>query len=470
MREYPRRRLLQALAGLTAGSVAGCAGDESGPPTSTRQSTVGSATSESVARTTDKTPSDDATTDETTQSDEIATEAWTVDSLDGDVEGLWLPNRPRRPNTTGGPLFAATNAGTVANVAVMTGEVRWTTTVLGDQSPHSHPTVHETGSSLLVVSQSWNEDTLRNYVERVAPETGDRQWAFEAREFLSPLGVVDDALYLGGEYMVAPPEELGPNRDPTGEGRIHAVDVATGEELWRTTVPSLIDATAASHGIYAYVAPEDEPSDHQLVAFDRDGTERWRTEAGRHHLPGPVAVDDGVLASVGADAVAAFAPDGTEQWRVSGWRYGPSEIEVTRERIYVGSDPLVAVSRSGTERWRLDDHGGVVRPIRDGTIEDTLYLGGGTEVGAVEASEGTKRWSYAPEDEKYVHEQAVVEDGLLVTTGIGWDHEFVLLDEASGDVLGNFRTRNSYRAATTVASRLFAGASGGDIYAFDVEP
>lgn len=464
MCEYPRRRLLQALAGLTAGAVAGCtAADESGPSTDTSQSAVGP-TTEPAARTTDET-----TTNETaTESDEeIAIEAWTVDSLDGDVQGLWLPNRPRRPNTTGGPLYAATDAGTVANLSVASGEIRWRTSVLGDLSPNGHPTVHETGSGLLVESHTWNDETLRNYVERVDPETGDREWAFEAREFLFPLGVVDDALYLGGEYMKAPPSELGPNQDPGGEGRLHAVDLATGEERWRTTLPSLIDATAAHHGIYAYVAPEDTPSDHELVAFDRDGTERWRTDAGRHQLPGPVTADGGVLASVGTDSVASLAPDGTERWRVSAWERGPSQIEVTSERIYVGSDPLVGVSRAGTEQWRLDDYGGIVRPIRDQTREETLYFGGGTQVGAIDAAEGTKRWSFAPEDETYVHVQAVVENGLLVDTGIGWNREFVLLDEASGAVLGDFRTEKSYRSATAVASRLFAGTTGG-IYAFDV--
>ncbi|WP_115864901.1 outer membrane protein assembly factor BamB family protein [Halorussus litoreus] len=473
MREHPRRRLLQALAGLTAGSIAGCTGDnpESAvDATTTAEGFTTTGTTATAPRTGEGSTTDGAISEEsTTATDvEVATEAWTVDSFHGDVEGLWLPNRPRKPNTTGGPLYAGTTAGTVANVAVASGDVRWNAPVRGDLTPNGAPRVHDVGGDLLVVSHTLNEETLRNYAELRHPDTGEREWTFEVREYLTPLGVVDDVLYLAGEYVRAAPSELGPNQDPSGEGRLHGVDLATGEELWRTTVASLVNATVARHGIYANVTAEDG-SDHEFVAFDRDGSERWRTDAGKYHLPEPVAIEDGVVAATGADGVASFAPDGTERWRVSAWRRGPSEIEATSERLYVGSRPLIALSRAGDERWRLDTHGSIIRPIRDQRREETLYFGGGTRVGAIDAGAGKERWSWAPDDEKYVHEQAIVDDGILVSPGIGPDREFVLLDEMNGHVVGEFRTPKPYATATAVASRVFAGTSGG-ILAYDVEP
>lgn len=472
MRE-PRRRLLQALAGLTAGSIAGCTGDD--PESATDATTTAGGSTTTGTATTASTTTPESTTEEstseetTTETDvEIATEAWTVDSLDGDVEGLWLPNRPRKPNTTGGPLYAGTTAGTVANVDVASGDVRWSASVRGDLTPSGSPSVHDVGGDLLVVSRTLTEETLRYYAELRHPDTGEREWTFGVREYLTPLGVVDDVVYLAGEYVRAAPSELGPNQDPTGEGRLHGVDIESGEELWRTAVPSLVNATAARHGIYANVTAEDG-SDHELVAFDRDGAERWRTDAGKYHLPEPVAVEDGVVAATGADSVASFAPDGTERWRLSAWRRGPSEIAATPERLYVGSKPLIALSRSGDERWRLDGHGSIIRPIRDQRREETLYFGGGTRIGAIDAGAGTERWSWAPDDEKYVHEQAIVDDGILVTPGIGPDREFVLLDEMGGHAVGEFRTPKSYTTATAVASRVFAGTSDG-ILAYDVEP
>ena len=457
MREFPRRRVLQALGGLATTSVAGCAAtDETAPPRDGTTTTDAPTTSTSSTKTTD------ASTPEP-----IATEAWTVDSFDGDVEGLWLPNRPRKPNTTGGPLYVGTMSGTVADLSVATGEVRWEFSVAGELGNHGYPNIYSFGQTLLVVSDTRNRETLRNYVEKVDPASGHRQWTFEEREFITPLGVVDDTLYLAGEYIKAPPEELGPNQNPAGEGRFHAVDLETGEERWRTTVQSLINATVARHGIYANVSSDDDASEHTLVAFDRDGTERWRKPAGLYHLPEPVTVEDGVLASVQYDSVASIAPDGTERWHVSEWKGGPSQIEVTPERIYVGSEPLIAVSRTGTEHWRLDEYGGIVRPIRDQRREKTLYVEQGTKVSAIDSEEGTKRWSFDPEHEKYVHVQAVVDDGLVIDTGIRGRWTFSLLDEMTGDVLGDFSTGKPYRNSIAVASRLFVGASG-TVYAFDV--
>jgi outer membrane protein assembly factor BamB len=465
MRTCPRRRLLQALGGLTAGSVAGCTGtDGFGPAADGTTTTAESITTD----TTSETPTETATEQTTTPEADIATEAWRVDSFDGDVKGLWLPNRPRKPNTTGGPLYVGTTDGTVANLSVASGEERWRTTVLGALTQNGYPKVSEAGPGLVAVSQTWTEDTLRNYAEFLDPETGERQWSFSAREFLTPLGVVDGVLYLAGEYIRAPPMELGPNQDPAGEGHLHALDLATGEELWDTTVESLVSASVARHGIYANVYSDESPN-HQLVAFDHDGTERWRKQGGKYQLPEPVPIDDGVIANVYTNSVALLDADGTERWRVSAWYRGPSEIAVTPERIYVGSRPLLALSQSGEQHWRLDDRGGIIKPVRDERREKTLYDGGGTRVGAIDAGTGTARWTFELDDEKYVHEQAIVDAGLLVNTGIGWDHDFILLDEMTGDVLGDFSTSEAYFSATAVASRVFAGMTG-EIRAFDVEP
>lgn len=462
MRQHPRRRVLQAVGGLVAGSTAGCSADDETPgddPASTDGATPTHDPTSTETPTTERT--------DTPTPDSVATEAWTVDSFDGEVRGLWLPNRPRKPDTTGGPLYAGTAAGTVTNIDVATGEVRWRFSAAGESARHDGPAVRKFGRSLFVVSDTRTEETLRNYVELVDPASGDRRWMFEEREFFTPLGVRDDTLYLAGEYIRAAPSELGPNQDPSGEGRFHALDLTTGEERWRTTVPSLVNATLADHGIYAN-ATTDDPSEHRLVAFDLDGTERWRKLAGDHYLPEPVATNDGVLASVDGDSVALLAPDGSERWRVSAWERGPSQLAATPERLYVGSEPLLGLSRTGAEHWRLDDYSSIVEPIRDGRLQQTLYFSKGQQVGAIDPETGAKRWSFDPENAKYVHVQAMVEGGLVVDTGIGPHRTFFLLDEATGEVRGDFSTAEPYWTATAVASRLFAGA-GDAVYAFDVE-
>lgn len=464
MHEGSRRSVLQLLGGLTAGSLAGCSAADAPADVTTSDTAT---TAEGATSTADVTSTGTTTADETetTTTPPVATEAWTVTSFAGEVRELRLATGRRRADSTGGLLYAGTTAGTVAKLGVESGDVRWRFAAAGESSDRV-PTVREVGSTLLVVSQTWSEETLRNYVERVDPATGERLWTFAEREFLSPVGVVDDVLYLAGEYIRMPPSELGPNQDPAGEGRLHAVDLATGEERWRVTVPSLADATVADHGLYANVGVADSASE-KVVAYGRDGTERWRVPGGTYFNPGPVAMDDGVLASAYGDSAAAFAPDGTERWRVSRWENGPTQFVATPRRLYVGSEPLVGLSRSGSERWRLDDYGDVVTPVLDGRAGQTLYAVANDAVDAIDPATGTKRWTFTP-DAKYVYARGVVDAGLVIDTRNSRPRTFTLLDEATGAVRGEFSIGDSYATATAIGSRLFVGATGA-VYAVDVE-
>lgn len=471
MREHPRRRVLQMLGGLTAGSLAGCSATEAPADTTTHLDTATTTDTATTADTAPPTSNPTATGTETTEETEttpesIATEAWTVTSLSGGIRELRLATDRRSADSADGPLYAVTTAGTVVKLGVENGDVRWRFSVAGEPASSGNPTVREVGPALLVVSNTLNSETLRNYVEWVDPATGEHLWTFEEREFLSPVGVVGDVLYLTGEYIRMPPSELGPNQDPAGEGRLHALDLATGEERWRATVPSLVDATVADHGLYVNVAVEGSASE-EVVALDHDGTERWRIPGGTYFNRGPVATDDGVLASAYGDSVAAFAPDGTERWRASGWEGGPNQLVATPRRLYVGSEPLVALSRSGTEHWRLDDYGSIVRPVLDGRVGETLYVDQGQAVSAVDPELGTKRWSFDPEHAKYVYARAVVDAGLVIDTRASGPGSFVLLDETTGTPRGEFSIGESYGAVTATRTRVFAGTTG-EIHALDV--
>lgn len=463
--DQSRRSVLRVLGAAAIASLAGCStGDTptaTGPESETATGTLTGSPTSTLTPTESDTPTDSPTPEP------LAKSAWTADTLSGDVDELWLPNIPRTPQTTGGPLYAATDAGEVANLSVATGQIRWRFTAAGVPELGGHPQVYEEGSSLYVVSDRVDERPLRNYVEKLDPETGAREWLFESRHFLRPLGIVDGVLYLAGEYIRKPMSELGTHDDPAGDGRLFAVDEATGDVLWERSVPALADATVARHGLYLTVDPEDDSPEDTLVGMDLDGTERFRVDTGTVHLSRPVTTVDGVLAGAHGDSIAMFAPDGTEQWSVSGWEWGPSAVEVTADGIYVGSNPLVFLSRDGTVRWRLPDGGGMVRPSEDWRFLDTIYLAEGSRVSAVDPDTGTRRWSWSPEYDKYTHVQAVVNHGLVVDRGIGLTSEFVVLHEETGDVVGDFNAPQAYTSTAAVASRLFAGSTD-TVYAFDV--
>lgn len=458
-----RRRFLTLLGGVVAGSLGGCS--------TTPGSTSPTPTASPPASPTDSPiPTDTAEPTETDSPtpDPVASAAWTTDTLDGMVDSLWLPNAPRKPGTTGGPLYAGTDGGEIANIHVGDGTVRWRFSVEGELAQGGHPTLTKFGSELFVVSDTQTEDTLLSHLERVDPDSGDQDWLFEAREFLTPLGVVDDTVYVAGHHIKAPPHELGPNTDPAGEGRLHAIDATTGEERWETAVPNLSGAALARHGVYLTTDWEgdDSPID-TLVAFNLDGTERWRAETGTVHLPRPVPTADGVLSGYGGDGVSMLTPDGSERWHVNGWDRGPGQVEVTQDRVYVGSDPIVALDRDGNERWRQPVHGSIVRSSPEDRMLDTIYLERADSVTALSHDSGKRRWTWKPPDAKYVHVKAKAGDGILVTTGIGRMHELTMLGRQTGEPVGSFYTPMVHHSVESIASRVFIG-SADTVYAYDV--
>lgn len=467
-----RRDVISLLGGAVTGLFAGCSakpGTATRSPTSEPPSTIPTTDTRTPTETRTKTDTPEPASAETPTPEPIATETWTTDTLDGVVEALWLPNAPRKPNTTGGPLYAGTGNGEIANLHVGDGIIRWRFSVAGALAAGGHPTLAQFGSDLFVVSDTRNDETLLNHLERVDPETGSRVWLFETREFLKPLGVVDDQLLVAGHSIKAPPHELGVNQDPAGEGRLHAIDMATGEQRWETVIPYLSRATVARHGIYLTTDWEgDDSPEDTLVAVDLDGTERWRKATGTVHLAEPASVPNGVITGYRRDGVSMLAPDGTEQWHVSGWDRGPGQVEVAQDRIYVGSDPLVAIDRNGSEQWRQSVSGRVVRSSPEDRMLDGLILETGRSVTALTYESGAIRWTWTPDTANHVRVKAKIGARPVVTTGIGRTHDLIVLEESHGEPAGTVSTPMVHYSVESVASRLFVG-SANTVYGYVIE-
>lgn len=442
-----RRRVLHTLgAGFVAGA-AGCA--TTGTTTTTTRTTA----------TTETTPDATEATETTEETGPVATEEWRVESLDSPVRSLFLPNRPPSPETRGGPLYAVTESGQTARVAVADGTVEWTVDLTGVR-PKTDSFV-TTGADCFPVSDTRNRDTLRNYVDAVDSATGKRRWTFEAREFLTALGVVDGTLYLAGHYITAPPSELGPEQSAKGEGRLHAVDVATGAEQWRVSLPALQGAVVADHGLYATGRPEGTRS-LRLHAFDLDGAERWTVETDAEEPPVPAVVDAGVVAGT-PFGFGLYAPaDGRVQWSVERWQGGADVVVALDDgRLAAGWAPVVTVGVDGSGERRMADRGEVVVPATPGT----LYVATGTTAVASDRRAGGVRWRYDPANAKYVHVQAVLRGWLAVDTGIGRSRELVFLDEETGAVGGRLTAPGDFHAVVGLGEKLFVGTDA-SVYAY----
>ncbi|MFC7199615.1 PQQ-binding-like beta-propeller repeat protein [Halospeciosus flavus] len=443
-----RRRVLHALGTGFAVGAAGCA--TTGTTSTTTRTTAETTTSEPTE-----------TTETTDEPANFASEDWRVESLNGPVQAFFLPNRPPTPETLGGPLYTVTESGQIARIAVADGTVEWTVDLTGVQ-PDTDSFV-TTGEHCFPVSDTRNQETLRNYVDAVNLATGERQWTFEAREFLTALGVVDGMLYLAGHYIKAPPSEIGPERSAKGEGRLHAVDIATGEEQWSSTLPALRGATVADHGLYATAWPE-EASELRLHAFDLDGTERWVVGTGAETPHVPAVVEEGVLAGTASGFGLYASGDGDVRWRVQKWQSGAREIVVLDDgTIAAGWHPVVTVSQDGTVTHRLADRGMVVLPA----TPSTLYVVTGSSIIAGDRRSGGSRWRYDPEDAKYTHIQAIIREWVAVDKGVGRSQELLFLDEESGAVGGRLTAPGDYHDVVGLGEKLFVGTDAG-VYAYVV--
>jgi outer membrane protein assembly factor BamB len=191
--------------------------------------------------------------------------------------------------------------------------------------------------------------------------TGREVWRYEANSavWCSP-AVANGLVYFG-------------DRD------LHAVDALTGEEVWRTSVHIGYSAPAVVNGV-VYVGSQDA----SVTALDAaTGAGRWRFETVHGVFNSPAVSDDLVFVNDGDiddDTVSVLyaidASTGTERWRFD-LRSTGAQPTVAGGAVYVGcEDGVLHVqdANSGEERWTLSLDG----PI-DGApavVNSTVYVGG----------------------------------------------------------------------------------------------
>lgn len=462
MRSCSRRRALQLCGAVLTAGLAGC--QTSRRTTDTTTATDPPTATAAAPATATGTPTPTETRSPTPEP--TATTAWTVDRLSGAVDRLLLPAAgPTDPPA--GPLYAATDAGELARIDPADGRLAWTIETRGAEP--AAPELTPTGAGLYAVSETYTDDRLATHVQAIDP-AGTVQWTFDDRAFLRVLGHAHDLVVLAGEYIAEHPETIGPNESPRGDGRLYGIDRATGEQRWRVDIPALHGADVATHGAYALEFQTQDFHRLTLHAFGLGGTQRWQVDTGLPEPGRPLATTDLLLAGAGtADqtdrgGVGCYDPvDGTLLWTVGNWERGPHDLAVAEDTIHAGSRPFLALDHEGNERYRVQQFSVPQVPA----TPETLYNDGGTQIPAVDRAAGELRWRYRPADYEYTHLRAVLADHVAVDHGIGPDQEVILLDEASGEIVGRFRTAEPYQELVGAGDRLFAGI-GSHVVALDV--
>ena len=289
--------------------------------------------------------------------------------------------------------------------------------------------------------QSANEACGIEGVSREPPLAGERLlWRFRASKYVhSTPVVVDGVAYVGA-----------------GDGRLYAVDIDTGDLLWRVrvTVGGTFPLTVADGVVYG---------GSSLKALDADsGDVLWEYDSGRIDYSAPV-VSGGVVyvGSLDRSLHAVDAETGSARWRYRTDGESRSAPIVVDRVVFFSSndDHMYAVdAATGDLLWRYQAEGSVYSP----TISDgILYFGTRDHLYAVDAATGSLVWRIEGGTETA---PAVMDDVVYFTSG----------HSVSGVHTGTGRLRFKYLAAGPVYSTpavadgiVYFGSSDRHLYAVD---
>lgn len=248
----------------------------------------------------------------------------------------------------------------------------------------------------------------------------------------------------------------------SGDGKVTALNAATGEVHWQATLGSVSDTpTVAGDTLYV------NTGGGALVALDAtSGAERWRFGEDISATTAPLVVA-GVLYTGGDDGTvyALDAASGDEQWRAQPGGAISRSLALVDNLLYVptAAGSIVALDATrGTEQWRVtgenqDDFVGTPA-VTDGVI----YFGLSGKLFAVNATTGDTQWSI-----EYAGTPSAVANGMVVSS----DPEGVVhgFDAATGDERWTFATSAKVQAAALL-TRDTAYVAGLDhiVYALDL--
>ena len=286
----------------------------------------------------------------------------------------------------------------------------------------------------------------------------------------------------------------------TFDGRLHAVDAATGEERWESvgleTPPTVDDGTVYLSGALAvdaatgdreWVAQEATGGDSSVVgdtlyaggqdglaAFDRTtGERRWSFTAPADAVNGaPMVVDGLVIAGSRDGRLYAVTADGGE----SVWTYAGAQIRIDSSptvvdgTVYVTSrDALHAVdAATGKREWVFDD---VTVSRSSPTVHDgTVYVGTTAgELQAIDAATGERRWQFDEPRPRPMFSAPTVVDG---TVYVGChDRSLYAVDAETGAREWAFTepSEGVNSSPTVYDGTVYVGCDDETLYAVDAE-
>jgi outer membrane protein assembly factor BamB len=304
---------------------------------------------------------------------------------------------------------------------------------------------------------------------------GGLQWRVQTGGMVqSSASVHDGTLYIG-----------------SGDGRLYALDAATGAERWRFAAGRAISSTPAVAEGLVYVGSRD----NAFWAVDaRSGKQRWKLETGPDvplpwgfetgdlYTSSPLYAEGAVYFGSGDGKVYAVdAGSGKVRWRFATQGRVRSSPAIADGRLYIGSadGTLYALDpASGREIWRFDTEGHALESGKFGfdrrTIQSSPAVADGRVfVGsrdgflyAVNAATGKQAWR-VDHQMSWVNTSPAVADGV-VYAGSSDERFLQAVDARTGRELWRVSTERPVWSSPSVAgSMVYVGDGSGTIYAID---
>lgn len=383
--------------------------------------------------------------------------AWTVDDLSGAVS-LALPDGARTAGPGSVVVHAATGTGELLRVDPADGSVGWQTStrlpVDGDdgEAPDLFG-VWRLDDALFTVAGDPAADEPYTTLTCRDPATGEERWHDRRREILAPLDAQDGALYVAGEYLRKPTDELGPSEPRSRSGRLRALDLRSGTVEAEATIDSSFSVVAADHGHYVQRQRSDAGYRYSVVAFDRDLKRRWQVDTQSQVGRSLATTAEGVLCVVDGDLAELDARTGDPRWTVGGWTDPPRGPDVLPDgAIYAGADPV----------RRLSPDGEVVHDLPTAVSGDAVgspstgrvYLDDNETIYRVDRRNGAVRWRYRPTGREHTEVAAQPGEAVVAARGITAVTILDVLDGATGDVRGEVRPGRGVADAAAVGGLL----------------
>jgi outer membrane protein assembly factor BamB len=231
-----------------------------------------------------------------------------------------------------------------------------------------------------------------------------------------------------------------------GDGRLHAVDLSSGEERWQINLPgSFLSPAVIDDTVYVRAEAGEEGYIFALTAAN--GSKRWQykfPQVGSSydniggHVTSPVVADGLVLVGAAQTLLALDANSGQEVWSFAAEFPIVSSAAIANDLVYFADfTRLYAVDlTTGQERWRFD-HGKLALYFAPILVGDQVALTGYDTIYMLERTSGALLWS-TPFAELQVIPAGASGDHLYVKS----TNQLWALDLADGQVVWNYTTTN----------------------------